>query len=154
MLVTFPSFFSGVQGLGPDRPIVPQGTRAGCLPGQISDPAKALLGSLINRLPPSDRPRLRAYCYKLIAATTTLGVARHPRRLSPDPLRLFQSSPAHSWRCDSFQRTFPPPSTRPVPPTATKSPHHATVSQPSSPLFRPHRVPLEFRIPTFFPANC
>ena len=97
---------------------------------------------------PSDRPRLRTYCYQLIAATTTLGVASCPRHpcLSPNPLRLFQSSPAQSWRCDSFQRTPPSPSTRPVPPTVTipityqlpshlthHSPathHHATASQP------------------------
>ena len=39
---------------------------------------------------------------------------RHPR-MSPNPLRLFQSSPAHSWRCDSFQRTSTSSSTRPVP---------------------------------------
>ncbi len=44
-------------------------------PGRISNPAKALLGSLINRLSPSDRPRLMAYCHRLIAATTALGVA-------------------------------------------------------------------------------
>ncbi len=45
-------------------------------PGGISEPARALLGSLINRLFPSDRPRLRAYYYQLIGATTTLRVAR------------------------------------------------------------------------------
>jgi len=36
---------------------------------------------------------------------------RHPR-LSPNSLRLFQSSPAHSWRCDSFQRTSTSPGER------------------------------------------
>ena len=47
-------------------------------PGRISDPANAnaLLDNLINRLHPSDRPRLRTYCYQLVAATTPLGVAR------------------------------------------------------------------------------
>ena len=42
-------------------------------PGRISDQASDLLDNLINRLHPSDRPRLRTYCYQLIAATTTLG---------------------------------------------------------------------------------
>ena len=40
---------------------------------QMGDPsARALLDSLINRLPTSDRARLRPCCYQLIAATTTL----------------------------------------------------------------------------------
>ena len=65
-------------------------------PGRISDPAKALLDSLINRLPPSDRPRLRAYCYQLIAATKTLGVARVIRACLPI-------------RCDSSNRVLPTP---------------------------------------------
>ena len=68
------------------------------------------------------------YCYQLIAATTTL-VWSGPRnpRLPPYPLRLFQSSPAHSWRCGSFQRTSASTSTRPIPPTVTQTPHPATV---------------------------
>ena len=43
-------------------------------PDRIFDPAKALLDNLIDRLPPSDRPRLRTCCFQLIAATTALGV--------------------------------------------------------------------------------
>ena len=65
-------------------------------PGRISDPAKALLDSLINRLPPSDRPSLRKYYYQLIAATTTLGVARVIRACLPI-------------RCDSSNRALPTP---------------------------------------------
>ena len=65
---------------------------------------------------------------------------RHPR-LKPNPLRPSQSSPAHSWRCDSFQWTSTSPSTRPVPPTVTQSPHHTTVPQQSRSPFRLHQVP-------------
>ena len=36
-------------------------------PGRISDPANELLDSLINRLPPNDRPRFRTYCHQLLA---------------------------------------------------------------------------------------
>ena len=43
-------------------------------PGRIFDPAKALLDNPIDRLPPSDRPRLRTCCFQLIAAITALGV--------------------------------------------------------------------------------
>ena len=64
---------------------------------------------------------------------------RHPR-MSPNPLRLFQPSPAHSWRCDSFQRNPTSPPTRPVPPPFTNSPFHTAVSYPSSPSFRLSRV--------------
>ena len=42
-----------------------------------------LLDSLINRLPLNDRPRLRTYCHQLLAATTTLGVARVIRACLP-----------------------------------------------------------------------
>ena len=65
-------------------------------PGRISDPANELLDSLINRLPPNDRPRLRTYCHQLIAATTTLGVARVIRACLPI-------------RCDSSNRVLPTP---------------------------------------------
>ena len=51
-------------------------TRAGtCGTGEaLFASTKALLESLIIRLSPSDRPRLRNYCYQLAAATTTLEV--------------------------------------------------------------------------------
>ena len=65
-------------------------------PGRISDPAYELLDSLINRLPLNDRPRLRTYCHQLLAATTTLGVARVIRACLPI-------------RCDSFNRVLPTP---------------------------------------------
>ena len=65
-------------------------------PGRISDQASALLGNLINRLHPSDRPRLRTYCYQLIAVTTTLGVARIIRACLPI-------------RCGSSNRALPTP---------------------------------------------
>ena len=55
------------------------------------------LTSLINnRLSPSDRPRLRTYCYQLIAATTALGVARVIRACLP-------------LRCGSSNRALPTP---------------------------------------------
>ena len=60
-------------------------------PGRISDPAKALLDNPINRLLPSDRASLRTYCYQLIAATTTLGVARVIRACLP--IRYGSSTP-------------------------------------------------------------
>jgi hypothetical protein len=103
-------------------------------PGRVSDTAKALLEGLINRLPPSDRPRLRRHCYQLIATNdhSPWSCSRNTR-LPPYPLRLFQSRPAHSWRCDSFQRTSSSPPIRPIPPTVTQSPHHTTDYQPSSP---------------------
>ena len=63
-------------------------------PGRISDQASDLLDNLINRLHLSDRPRLRTYCYQLIAATTTLGVARVIRACLPI-------------RCDSSNRVLP-----------------------------------------------
>ena len=50
-------------------------------PGRISDPAKALLDSPINRLSPGDRPRSRAYCYQLIAATTAPSCHRSTSRI-------------------------------------------------------------------------
>ena len=62
-------------------------------PGRVSDTAKALLESPISRLSPSDRRRLRACCYQLIATTTTRS---RNTRLSPYPLSaaaLFQSRP-------------------------------------------------------------
>ena len=62
-------------------------------PGRISDTAHNLLDNLINRLHPNDRPRLRTYCYQLIAATTTLGVARVIRACLPI-------------RCDSSHRVL------------------------------------------------
>ena len=65
-------------------------------PGRISDPANELLDSLINRLPPNDRPRFRTYCHQLLAATTTLGVARVIRACLPI-------------RCDSSNRVLPTP---------------------------------------------
>ena len=65
-------------------------------PGRISDTANNLLDNLINRLHPNDRPRLRTYCYQLIAATTTLGVARVIRACLPI-------------RCDSSHRVLPTP---------------------------------------------
>ena len=65
-------------------------------PGRISDTANNLLDNLINRLHPNDRPRLRTYCYQLIAATTTLGVARVIRACLPI-------------RCDSSNRVLPTP---------------------------------------------
>ena len=49
-------------------------------------------------------------------------------RLPPCPLRLFQSSPAHSWRCDSFQRTSPSPSTRPEASTEASTTHSYQVT--------------------------
>ena len=63
---------------------------------RISDPANELLDSLINRLPPNDRPRFRTYCHQLLAATTTLGVARVIRACLP-------------LRCDSSNRVLPTP---------------------------------------------
>ena len=64
---------------------------------QMGDPsARALLDSLINRLPTSDRARLRTYCYQLIAAITSLGVARVIRACLPI-------------RCDSSNRILPTP---------------------------------------------
>ena len=83
---------------------------------------------------------------------------RGPRnpRLHPYPLRHFQSGPAHSWRCDSFQwnPTSPPP--RPIPPPPISQsvgqpvsqsisqsvsqppnpPFHTAVSYPRDPPFR------------------
>ena len=65
-------------------------------PGIVSDTAKALLDRLINRLPPSDRSRLRTYCYQHIATTTAVGVGRVIRACLPI-------------RCDSSNRVLPTP---------------------------------------------
>ena len=94
-----------------------------------------LLDSLINRLPPSDRPRLRTYCYQLIAATTALGVARVIRACLPI-------------RCDSSNRVLPTPGDAipsnglpPRPPPGQYRPqllsHHTTPRSPHqrSPIF-------------------
>ena len=51
-----------------------------CLPVLMS---ATTLNNLINRLPPNDRARLRTYSYQLIAATTTLGIARVIRACLP-----------------------------------------------------------------------
>ena len=69
------------------------------------------------------------YCRSIHLSLSLVGGS-----LVSNPLRLFQSSSAHSWRCDSFQRTPPSPSSRPIPTKVTKPPHyHATFNSDNGP---------------------
>ena len=108
-------------------------------PGRISDTASNLLDNLINRLHPNDRPRLRTYCYQLIAATTTLGVARVIRACLPI-------------RCDSSHGALPTPGDAipsngipPRPPPGQYRRHLPTPhsTQPPPPPTTPHSDSLE-----------
>ena len=103
-----------------------------------SDPATALLDSLINRLPPSDRPRLRTYCYQLIAAATALGVARVIRACLPI-------------RCDSSNRVLPTPGdaipSNGLPPRPPPGKYRRRLPIPIPRSTRPSPTPTHCRLP-------
>ena len=113
--------------------------------GSEKKSGKALLESLLIRLPPSDRPRLRAYCYQLIATRYDHNLRSCSRntRLPPYPRRLlhFQSSPARSWRAGAIPSNGLPP--RPPPGQyRPRSPSHSTTLPTTSRAAHPSGSPV------------
>ena len=126
-----------VPGVCPD-----QQPRKSTVPGRFLQ----IVTNLINRLPPSDRARLRLYCYQLIAATTTLGVARVIRACLPtaatlpiescpllamrflptdSPLALLQANTAQGHQITALPRCLPfEQPTTPIPPSPPHSPFY------------------------------
>ena len=86
---------------------------------------------LCYRLPPNDRPRFRTYCHQLLAATTTLGVARVIRACLPI-------------RCDSSNRVLPTPGdaipSNGLPPRPPAGQYHPQLPSHRTTLLSPNRA--------------